>query len=137
VYDSTNVSLQASSPPISGYFASRPNVIGDPTHGPHTVNEWISRGVFQRLNPATQAGQFGNAGRNIARGPGFADIDASAMKTFVLTESFHVQFRAESFNILNHTNLAVPIADLSSPNFGKVLQSSPPRLTQFAIKLIF
>ena len=49
VYDSTNVSLQASSPPISGYFASRPNVIGDPTHGPHTVNQWISREVFQRL----------------------------------------------------------------------------------------
>jgi Carboxypeptidase regulatory-like domain len=137
VYDSTNVSLQASSPPISGYFASRPNVVGDPTHGPHTVNQWISRDVFQRLNPTTQAGQFGNAGRNIARGPGFADIDASAMKTFVLTESFHAQFRAESFNVLNHTNLAVPVADLSSANFGKILQSSPPRLTQFALKLIF
>jgi Carboxypeptidase regulatory-like domain/TonB dependent receptor len=137
VYDSTNVSLQASSPPISGYFASRPNVVGDPTHGPHTVNQWISRDVFQRLNPTTQAGQFGNAGRNIARGPGFADIDASAMKTFVLTESFHAQFRAESFNILNHTNLAVPVADLASANFGKILQSSPPRLTQFALKLIF
>jgi hypothetical protein len=137
VYDSTNVSLQASSPPISGYFASRPNVIGDPTHGPHKVNQWISRDVFQRLNPTTQAGQFGNAGRNIARGPGFADIDASAMKTFVLTESFHAQFRAESFNVLNHTNLAVPVADLSSANFGKILQSSPPRLTQFALKLIF
>jgi Carboxypeptidase regulatory-like domain/TonB-dependent Receptor Plug Domain len=137
VYDSTNVSLQATSPPVSGYFASRPNVIGDPTHGPHTVNEWISAGDFQRLNPVTQAGQFGNAGRNIARGPGFADIDASAMKTFTVTESFHAQFRAESFNLLNHTNLAVPVADLSNPNFGKILQSSPPRLTQFALKLIF
>jgi hypothetical protein len=137
VYDSTNVSLQASSPPISGYFASRPNVIGNPTHGPHTVNQWIDPDVFQRLNPKTQAGEFGNAGRNIARGPGFADMDVSAMKTFTLTESFHAQFRAESFNLLNHTNLAVPVADLANPNFGKILQSSPPRLTQFALKFIF
>jgi Carboxypeptidase regulatory-like domain/TonB-dependent Receptor Plug Domain/TonB dependent receptor len=137
VYDSTNVSLQASSPPISGYFASRPNVIGDPANGPHTVNQWIDRDVFQRLNPKTQAGQFGNAGRNIARGPGFADVDASVMKNFVIIESFHAQFRAESFNLLNHTNFAVPVADLASANFGKILQSNPPRLTQFALKLIF
>jgi hypothetical protein len=137
VYDSTNVSLQASSPPISGYFASRPNVVGDPTRGPHTVNEWISRDDFQRLNPVTQAGQFGNAGRNIARGPGYEDIDASALKVFPLAESLRLQFRAESFNVLNHTNLGVPIADLASANFGEVLESGPPRLTQFALKLIF
>jgi outer membrane receptor protein involved in Fe transport len=137
VYDSTNVSLQASSPPISGYYASRPNVIGDPTKGPHTVNEWITRDVFQRLNPVTQAGQFGDAGRNIARGPGFADIDASVMKTFALTEALHAQFRAESFNVANHTNFAVPVADLNSANFGQILQSNPPRLTQFALKFIF
>ena len=137
VYDSTNVSLQASSPPISGYYASRPNVIGNPTKGPHTVNEWISRDVFQRLNPVTQAGQFGDAGRNIARGPGFADIDASVMKTFTVTEALHAQFRAESFNVANHTNFAVPVADLASANFGEILESNPPRLTQFALKFIF
>jgi hypothetical protein len=37
VYDSTNVSLQANSPPISGIPASRPNLIGDPDNGPHSV----------------------------------------------------------------------------------------------------
>ena len=37
VYDSANVSLQASAPPISGYFASRPNLAGNPNRGPHTV----------------------------------------------------------------------------------------------------
>ena len=70
--DSANVSLQANSPPISGFAASRPNLIGDPNNGPHTVNEWMSRSAFERLNIQTQAGQFGNAGRNIVRGPGYA-----------------------------------------------------------------
>ena len=77
VYDSTNVSLQANSPPISGYPASRPNLIGDPNNGPQTVQEWLNPAAFQRLNPVTQAGQFGNAGRDIARGPAFTDFDAS------------------------------------------------------------
>ena len=52
--------------------------------GPHTLTQWIARSAFQRLDPVTQAGEFGNAGRNIARGPGFADVDLSLMKTFVL-----------------------------------------------------
>ena len=55
-----------------------------PTPGPRTANEWISRSSFQRLNPQTQAGQFGNAGRNIARGPAFTNVDVSLVRTFAL-----------------------------------------------------
>ncbi len=137
VYDSANVSLQASAPPISGFFASRPNLIGNPNLGPHTVNQWVSKAPFQRLNPQTQAGQFGNESRNAVRGPGYADVDLSAMKNFTLTERLHLQFRAESFNVANHANFGLPIADISSTNFGRVLQASPPRLTQFALKILF
>jgi hypothetical protein len=137
VYDSTNVSLQASAPPISGFFASRPNLVGNPNHGPHTVNQWVSAEPFQRLNPQTQAGEFGNESRNAVRGPAFADVDLSAMKNFVVTERLHIQFRAESFNVANHANFGLPIADISSTNFGRVLQASPPRLTQFALKILF
>ena len=43
VSDSANVALQANSPPISGFPASRPNLVGDPNGGPHTVEQWISR----------------------------------------------------------------------------------------------
>ena len=137
VYDSANVSLQASSPPLSAFFASRPNLIGNPSAGPHTVNEWIGRSSYQRLNPITQAGQFGNAGRNIAQGPGAIDVDASAMKDIPIREHFTLQFRAEIFNIANHPNFSVPVADLASPNFGRILSAGPARLTQFGLKLLF
>ena len=137
VYDSTNVALQANSPPISGYPASRPDLIGDPNSGPHTVQEWISPAAFLRLNPVTQAGQFGNAGRNIARGPAFTDFDASLTRSFALTEAIRLQFRAESFNIANHPNFGLPVADLNSPNFGQILTANSPRLMQFALKLAF
>jgi len=137
VYDSANVSLQASAPPISGFFASRPNLVGDPNGGPHTVSHWVDKTPFQRLDPQTQAGQFGDEGRNAVRGPASADVDLSVMKSLMVTERVHAQFRAESFNLANHANFGLPIADVASQDFGRILRASPPRLTQFALKLLF
>jgi hypothetical protein len=59
------------------------------------------------------------------------------MKNFGISERLHVQFRAESFNVANHANFGLPIADIASTNFGRVLQAAPPRLTQFALKILF
>jgi hypothetical protein len=141
VSDTANVALQANSPPISGFAASRPNVIGDPNGGPRTVDAWISRSAFQRLNPQTQAGQFGDAGRNIARGPSYTNVDVSVVRTFRLTQGVTrgatLQFRAEAFNVANHPNFGLPVADLNSANFGRILSAGPPRLLQFALKLAF
>ena len=123
VSDSANVALQANSPPISGFPASRPNLVGDPNAGPHTVNEWLSRSAFQRLSIATQAGQFGNAGRNIARGPSFTNVDVSLVRDFQLGSETRLQFRAEVFNVANHANFGLPVADLNSVNFGRIFSA--------------
>jgi hypothetical protein len=48
-----------------------------------------------------------------------------------------LQFRAEVFNVLNHVNLGLPVADLNSPSFGRILSAGPARLMQFGLKLIF
>jgi hypothetical protein len=137
VSDSANVALQANSPPISGFPASRPNLIGDPNAGPHTVNKWLSRSAFERLDLQTQAGQFGNAGRNIARGPSYTSVDLALVRNVELSAHTRLQFRAEAFNLLNHANFGLPVADLNSPSFGRILSAGPPRLLQFAAKLSF
>jgi hypothetical protein len=137
VSDTTNVALQANSPPISGFPASRPNLIGDPNAGPHTVDAWVSRSAFERLNPLTQAGQFGNAGRNIVRGPAYTNVDLSLVRTFTLKDATRLQFRAEAFNLANHANFGLPVADLNSANFGRILSAGPARLLQFALRLTF
>ncbi|HEU0120522.1 MAG TPA: carboxypeptidase regulatory-like domain-containing protein [Bryobacteraceae bacterium] len=137
VYDTANVALQATSPPISGYAASRPDLIGDPNSGPRTVETWLSRAPFRRLSAATEAGNFGNAGRNIARGPGLINVDISLLKNFRIHESVRLQFRAEAFNVANHANFGLPIADLASPNFGRILSAGQARLVQFGLKVIF
>jgi Carboxypeptidase regulatory-like domain len=137
VYDSTNVSLQGSAPEITGFYSSRPDLIADPNAGPHTPDSWVSRSAFYRLNPATQAGQFGNEGRNVIRGPGIANVDLSLLKTFGLAEKVRLQFRAECFNLANHANFGLPENDLASPNFGRVLEANSPRLVQFGLKLLY
>ena len=138
MYDSANVSQQGSAPEITGFYSSRPNLIGNPNaNQPHVANQWISRTPFQQLNPTTQAGQFGNEGRNVVRGPGIEVVDLSLFKDFNFSETKRIQFRAESFNLLNHANLGLPENDLRSPAFGQILQAGSPRLLQLAIKLIF
>ena len=137
VFDSTNVSGQASHPPISGFAGSRPDVISNPNKGPHTVEQWISRSAFRRLDPVLEAGKFGNAGRNIARADGVANVDVSLFKNFDLGELRRLQFRAECFNIANHANLGLPVSDLASPSFGRILEAAPPRLLQFGLKFLF
>jgi hypothetical protein len=138
VYDSANVSLQGSAPEITGFYSSRPDLISNPNVGqPHTPNQWVSRAPFLQLNPQTQAGQFGNEGRNVVRGPGIEDVDLSLFKYFNVGETRRVQFRAECFNLLNHPNFGLPENDLESPAFGQILQAGPPRLLQLAVKFVF
>jgi hypothetical protein len=137
VSDSANVALQANSPPISGFPASRPNLVSDPNAGPHTVDAWLNRSAFQRLNVLTQAGQFGNAGRNIARGPGYTNVDLALVREFRFVRDSRLQVRAEVFNVANHANFGLPVADLNSPSFGRILSAGPPRLMQFAVRLSF
>lgn len=137
VYDSRNVAQQGSHPEISGFAGSRPDVISDPNRGPRTVEEWVSRSAFRRLDAITEAGRFGNAGRNIVRGPGQSTLDVSVFKTIPSGESVRWQFRVEAFNVLNHANFGVPVNDLVSPNFGRIIEAGPPRVFQAGLKLLF
>ena len=81
----------------------------------------------------------GNLGRNTFRGPGIADTDFSVFKKIPLgsNEARYLQFRAEFFNIFNHTNLYQPVQNLGSSKFGLSDQASDPREIQFALKLYF
>jgi hypothetical protein len=137
VYDSDNAPMEGSSPEITGFYSSRPNVVSNPNNGPHTPNQWVSASAFQELTPEANPGQFGNEGRNAIRGPGLATADISLFKNFGIAEKSRVQFRAEAFNTLNHPNFMLPENDLASPDFGQILQAAPPRLLQLALKFIF
>lgn len=140
VYDSSDSSLQGSAPEISGFYSSRPNLVGDPNAGScpgdapiRSPECWFNTGAFQQAQPGT----FGNLGRNTLLGPAFQQWDFSALKTIPIHENVHMQFRAEFFNIFNNVNFVLPNNDISSPNFGQITAAQPGRIVQLALKLLF
>jgi hypothetical protein len=90
---------------------------------------------------------YGNAGRNILRGPGYTTTDFSVFKNVPLkTERAHLQFRFEFFNIFNTPTFAQPTAVFGAAtcpatpnslcgNIGSTL--IPNRQFQVAAKILF
>src|SRR5262249_55095887 len=68
---------------------------------------------------------FGNQRRNQVWGPHYFDTDLSVMKNFHLpiTESSNLGIGLQFFNILNHPNFDQPDANVSSPTFGKIINT--------------
>lgn len=139
VFDSNDVSLQGQAPEITGFSANRPNLVGNPNHGPRTAQEWFKVSAFQQLqpDPLGRFQVFGDEGRNVVQGPRYMNWDFSAFTNIRVSEAKEFQFRGELFNILNHTNFRLPVSDISSPNFGQIQQDVGPRVIQVALKFLF
>jgi len=95
--------------------------------------------ILTWLNPAAFAlntlGTFGNQGRNIWRGPGFATVDLGVAKRFPIRETLSAQFRFEMFNAFNRVNLRGPDGNRSAVNFLRTTSAFDPRILQFAFRL--
>jgi hypothetical protein len=62
----------------------------------------------------------------------------SLIKRTYFGERTNVEFRAEAFNVLNHTNFDVGQSQsINSANFGRITSTFDPRILQFALKLNF
>ena len=83
-------------------------------------------------------GTYGNTGKNYFLGPSYITWDVGTIKNFNLSpERFRLQFRADFFNIFNHTNFNNPTSAANNANFGRILGAQDPRIGQLALKLIF
>src|SRR5262249_9047934 len=95
--------------------SGRPSLVGNPA-GPENYDfqtgVWLKTAAFAPVcAPATTpAGTAcpqaapGTSGRGVTYGPGFVRIDFSMFKNIKFNERWNLQFRAETFNLLNHTN---------------------------------
>ena len=96
---------------IFGGFSNRPNVV--PGVDPYCSNYSVPTCQFNAAAfQVVPAGSFGNAGRNILRGPKFAQVDASLFKNTRLTERTSLQLRLEVYNLFNFANYADPSGGL-------------------------
>jgi hypothetical protein len=119
----------------------------DPVN-PGNPNNYIKLQCFAAPNPGTR---LGDAGRNVAVGPGLVNLDAALFKNNRITrisETFNIQFRAEIFNIINHPNFGPPTGTTSTQLFTQALAPIPTagtltltsttaRQIQLAVKVIF
>jgi len=84
---------------------------------------------------------FGNAPRNVLRGPKFAATDLSLMKNVPLAGHVQFQIRAEIFNAFNTVNYGNPNGVFGSANFGRIsaTNTSYPNMRQVQLggKLVF
>jgi hypothetical protein len=136
------------------YSASGNNIVsslsndyrGQPFLRPNVTGAAVSQSRAAMLNtyfagytfstPSASA-PFGDVGRNAFRAPNFDQWDCSIDKNFQIREKARLQFRAEFFNFLNHTNFGIPDTKTTDAAFGTIRATFPSRQGQFALKLMF
>jgi len=92
---------------------------------------------------------IGTLGRDTVRTPGEFDLDLAVGRKFPIRERLKLEFRAEAFNILNHTNFQSPDVGLSvianssgqavfnSPAFGLITAARAARFMQLVARIEF
>jgi Carboxypeptidase regulatory-like domain len=114
-----------------------------------TVKQWFNPAAFTAPYPGT----FGDLGRDTLTGPGLSELDLSVAKSTTIREGLRAQFRAEFFNVLNHSNFTTPNPVVYSsgptpktptteaqvsPTAGVVsATATTSRQIQFGLKLLF
>jgi hypothetical protein len=163
-------SATAVSPQISATYRGaneyRPNYVQGAAirncfSGRSCISHTLSNGTVQFVNLAaytlppiqnsagTLLSPFGNASRNPGRTPNFYETDLDFNKRFSTpVERMKVEFRAELYNIFNHTNLYLPSSGLSgtllktgaqaaATSGGTISGTFEPRLVQFGLKVTY
>lgn len=109
---------------LNADFAQRPNRVPGVAFYPKGKNRgsWFNRAAF--VTPPVCC-VWGNAHPGIMRGPAFYDLDWAVGKTFgfktpINADLTKLEFRLESFNLANHTNLGGPVNDINNPQYGLI-----------------
>ncbi len=136
-----------------GSSQSRADIVGDPNSG--VPNDSVAGFGPAFYNPDAFAKPrgltFGNSSRNILTNPHRTNFDMSLFKRFAIRESIAFEFRAEAFNIFNHTqwqgiggdsgsaasNVGVSNNGVATDGFLRVSQAHNPRILQLGAKFIF
>jgi hypothetical protein len=110
--------------------------------GERTFNRFFNTEAFGR----PVRGTFGNAPKDVIRGPGINNWDISLFKNFPLgTESRMLQLRAEAYNAWNHTQFSsvdtsarfTPEGRQANTRFGALTAAHPARQMQLSLRVIF
>ncbi|MGA7218143.1 MAG: carboxypeptidase regulatory-like domain-containing protein [Candidatus Sulfotelmatobacter sp.] len=118
-------------------YALYPNLVGDPSVAHPNKGEWFNPAAF--AVPA--ANTFGDATRNLLRGPAWRNVDVSLGKTFSLREAQKLEIRADMYNAFNHPQLGQPNDNIGTSAAGTITNTTnfggPERVVQFGAHFWF
>ena len=116
--------------------AGRPNVVGPLYVEPGNVARYFNTAAFA----PQPLGQFGNAGRDILRGPGLGVWNMSLYKNtpFQLGgREITLKFGSDVFNVFNQVSFNGVGATMGTPAFGRLTSALDPRQADFKIELTY
>jgi len=100
---------------------------------------WLAHYFNAAAFAPNAVGTFGDSGKNMFQGPPIKTIDAGIAKNWTMFERYHLQFRWEMFNALNHPNFGNPDSNATDGNsFGQITSLQlPMRVMQAGLKFTF
>jgi hypothetical protein len=117
---------------LGGTTGNRANVVAPITY-PGTRFQWFSVSSFAKPGPL----QWGTAARNDIVTPGRNNWNVALFKAFQVKENARFEFRAETYNTFNHTQLTGLQTSVTSGNFGQLTSANSPRIFQLGAKFLF
>jgi hypothetical protein len=115
--------------------ASRPDRIAKGSVPNPSPTHWFNVADFPLV--PTGSYRLGDSGRDILDGPGSIAINLSFSRNFAIRERGNLQFRWETFNVLNHANFPLPVVQVNAVNAGTITTAGNPRTMQGALRLTF
>jgi len=125
----------------AGANSGRPNAIGNPAQGVSGAIVNRLRNYFNTAAFAQPASfTYGDTSPYIGtvRQPGLDNVDVTLSKNFRITERSRAEFRASTYNTLNHPVFNGPNTTFGNANFGTISsQANDSRQLEFALKVLF
>jgi len=108
-------------------------------------NLWFNANNFAdpTTNPSLPLTQFGNTPHSLCCGPAISNTDFVIAKKTPINERWNTEFRAEFYNLWNHTQFSNPDGNFTDGippggTFGQILKAREgPRVMQFGLKFLF
>ena len=132
---------QTNTDPAADGSIVRPDRVGNPIPTTRSPNNYFDVNAF--AHTPVNAGRIGDAGVGILEAPGTIAVSAGLAKVVVIRERYNLRFESTFTNVLNHTNFAPPVTNISSPTSFGVLTSAQTaenagnRTGQLALRLEF
>lgn len=99
---------------------------------------WLNPAAFSAPVNSGPGTGFGNVMKGSLRGPRVTNWDAAVIRSFPVWRETNLDFRAEYFDVLNHTELSNPNVTESNAAFGTITGTQGgPRIAQFSLKYVF